>query len=48
MSTKQIQWVSTERLLIYLFVPIGDGIFSSVLCIVHTLHFFTDLGIGDL
>jgi len=26
-------------------VPIGDGVFYSVLCIVHMLHFFTDLRI---
>ena len=24
----------------YLLVPIGDGIFYSVLCIVHILHFW--------
>ena len=24
----------------YLLVPIGNGIFSSVLCVVHILHFF--------
>jgi len=35
MSTKQFQRACTERLL----VPIGDGIFYSVLCIVHILHF---------
>jgi len=29
----------------YLLVPIGDGIFYSVLCIVH-ISLFTDLGIG--
>jgi len=27
----------------YLSVPIGDGIFSSILCIVHILHFFNQL-----
>jgi len=26
----------------YLLVPIGDGIFYSVLSIVHILHFFSD------
>jgi len=30
----------------YVSVPIGDGIFSSVLFIVHILHFVADLGIG--
>ena len=30
----------------YLLVPIDDDIFSNVLCIVHILHFFTNLGIG--
>jgi len=35
MSTKQS----------YLLVPIGDVIFHSVLCIVHILHFITNLGI---
>jgi len=40
-STKHFQQVSTECL----SIPIGDGIFYSILCIVHTLgySFFTNL-----
>jgi len=36
------EWVQSA----YLLVPIGDGIFYSVLCIVHILHFFSDFEIG--
>jgi len=30
----------------YLLVPIDDGIYYSVLCIVCILHFVTNLGVG--